>query len=119
MSRYLIASEENQMYLAHHGIDGQKWGVRRFQHEDGSLTAEGKERYGRTSRKEQIKKIGKKGGLTVAKGAAIGAGTVLKGLSKASNAVVGKTAFTNFLDKSSKTMYKGSKAVDKKRKNVK
>jgi hypothetical protein len=56
MSRYLIASEENQIYLAHHGIDGQKWGVRRFQHEDGSLTAEGKERYGRTSRKEQIKR---------------------------------------------------------------
>lgn len=29
-------------YLAHHGIKGQKWGVRRFQNEDGSLTEEGK-----------------------------------------------------------------------------
>lgn len=30
--------------LAHHGIKGQKWGVRRFQNEDGSLTAEGAKR---------------------------------------------------------------------------
>ena len=33
-------------YLAHFGIKGQKWGVRRFQNEDGSLTSEGKKRYG-------------------------------------------------------------------------
>lgn len=31
--------------LYHHGIKGQKWGVRRFQNRDGSLTAEGKKRY--------------------------------------------------------------------------
>lgn len=28
--------------LYHHGILGQKWGVRRYQNKDGSLTAEGK-----------------------------------------------------------------------------
>lgn len=33
-------------YLAHYGIKGQKWGVRRFQNEDGSLTPAGKEHYG-------------------------------------------------------------------------
>ena len=32
-------------YLAHHGIKGQKWGVRRFQNPDGTLTSEGKQRY--------------------------------------------------------------------------
>lgn len=32
--------------LAHYGIKGQKWGIRRFQNSDGSLTAEGKLRYG-------------------------------------------------------------------------
>jgi len=32
--------------LCHHGIKGQKWGIRRYQNEDGSYTAEGKERYG-------------------------------------------------------------------------
>ena len=31
--------------LMHYGISGQKWGVRRFQNRDGSLTSEGKERY--------------------------------------------------------------------------
>lgn len=31
--------------LYHHGIKGQKWGRRRFQNEDGSLTSAGRERY--------------------------------------------------------------------------
>lgn len=31
--------------LMHHGILGQKWGVRRYQNPDGSLTEEGKQRY--------------------------------------------------------------------------
>lgn len=33
-----------QEYLAHHGILGQKWGVRRYQNADGTLTAAGKAR---------------------------------------------------------------------------
>lgn len=33
---------EQYTYLAHHGIKGQKWGVRRFQNKDGSLTDQGK-----------------------------------------------------------------------------
>lgn len=33
------------LYLAHHGVKGQKWGVRRYQNEDGSLTPAGKNRY--------------------------------------------------------------------------
>lgn len=34
----------NELYLSHHGILGQKWGVRRYQNEDGSLTNLGKKR---------------------------------------------------------------------------
>lgn len=33
-------------YLMHHGIKGMKWGVRRFQNEDGSYTEAGKRRRG-------------------------------------------------------------------------
>ena len=33
------------LYLAHHGIKGMKWGVRRYQNPDGTLTDEGKKRY--------------------------------------------------------------------------
>lgn len=40
--------------LCHHGIKGQRWGVRRYQNSDGSYTSDGKQRYG------LIKKITKK-----------------------------------------------------------
>ena len=32
---------EYPSYLIHYGIEGQKWGVRRFQNEDGTYTDEG------------------------------------------------------------------------------
>ena len=38
-----ICTRQDELY--HHGIKGQKWGVRRFQNEDGSLTPAGKKRY--------------------------------------------------------------------------
>ena len=31
--------------LQHHGIKGMKWGIRRYQNKDGSLTPEGRNRY--------------------------------------------------------------------------
>lgn len=39
---YVVKEDE----LYHHGIKGQKWGVRRFQNPDGTLTAKGRKRYG-------------------------------------------------------------------------
>jgi len=35
----------NKTYLVHHGIKGQRWGVRRYQNNDGSLTPAGRKKY--------------------------------------------------------------------------
>ena len=45
--------------LAHHGVKGQKWGVRRYQNSDGTLTAEGKKRVQKYVDKSAEKKVNK------------------------------------------------------------
>jgi len=35
----------NKTYLVHHGIKGQRWGVRRYQNDDGTLTPAGRKKY--------------------------------------------------------------------------
>ena len=55
--------------LEHHGILGQKWGVRRFQNKDGSLTPSGKKRYDETETKEKRHLgIDKRGNINLIKG---------------------------------------------------
>ncbi len=45
----------NTDYLEHHGILGQKWGVRRYQNQDGSLTAAGRKRQQKEFAKRVVK----------------------------------------------------------------
>ena len=51
----------NELY--HHGVKGQKWGVRRFQNKDGSLTLAGKNRRGNATSPNDKEKINRKNAL--------------------------------------------------------
>lgn len=44
VSLSLVHADDEGAYLAHHGVKGQRWYVRRFQNPDGSLTEKGKRR---------------------------------------------------------------------------
>lgn len=62
-------------YLIHHGILGQRWGVRRFQNADGSLTKAGKKRYAKETMKKLKSDAGQKQRIALDMGtAAVGLG---------------------------------------------
>lgn len=61
-----VQMDDGSIKLVHHGIKGQKWGERRYQYEDGSLTPEGKLRYSLdngsySSESRQLRKFNKTG----------------------------------------------------------
>lgn len=96
--------------LQHYGVKGMKWGVRRYQNKNGSLTNAGKKRY---SEKTKASEDNKTTARKVAKGAAVCAGilagsyaayTVAKAYSRSyKNVVKSSKQSANWMAKASKT----------------
>lgn len=57
---YYVGKDVDTVVLSHFGVKGMKWGVRRYQNEDGSLTEAGKERYYDYGDKKQAKSYQKR-----------------------------------------------------------
>ena len=52
-TEFIVVRDEE---LYHHGIKGMKWGVRRYQNKDGSLTDKGMKRYARDAKEKEFNK---------------------------------------------------------------
>ena len=113
MNDYLEYRIKYSNELYHYGVKGQKWGIRRYQNPDGSLTDEGYARYGvdpnsgemssegkrlydeDQHKHERNKKIGLGIGITAAVGAAILAGVAWwKSKHKKQNVITAKVSDT-------------------------
>lgn len=71
-------------YLMHHGIKGQKWGVRRYQNADRTLTPEGRARY-KAIGKTNLRRAKTAATVSGASAAAVGAAGLAKGTKVAIN----------------------------------
>lgn len=95
--------------LSHHGIKGQKWGVRRFRNKDGSLTPTGKKRYS-----EGADANAKNRNHDVAKKVAIGAGAALTVAAAATIYATNKETVDSIVSKVGKTTVSSLKTAGRK-----
>ena len=107
---------EYEDYIEHHGIRGQKWGIRRFQNPDGTRTAAGKRRErdsyddsSNSSARAQNDHSNLKKGLAIAGTMALGAALIANPSSRNVITKYGKTAISNLPD----VAYKAGHAIGK------
>lgn len=86
--------DKNETYLMHHGVPGQKWGTRRWQNPDGSLTAEGRAHYGVGDGSAYSGKGGISKYASIAKDRAKFAGKYIGGFAKQQGSSLGRTVST-------------------------
>lgn len=96
MSNYLIASEENMRYLAHHGILGMHWGVRRDR--DRYMSPEELE----ARRRKRNRNLAIGAGVVTA--AALGTALAIRGAKKRSSAAKMVKNVENMSNKASKVI---------------
>ena len=77
-------------YLAHHGILGMKWGIRRYQNKDGTLTEEGRRRAG-LGEARQVREEGKLKANSVRRSTNVSAG-IAKGRMTTAGITTGASA---------------------------
>lgn len=103
MANYVIVNGQlyNSDVLAHHGIKGMKWGRRRFQNNDGSLTPAGKKRYITTAQAvrnaNNAAKEARKASLAESRATDSGIGSFRRASNKA--AAAGNDAYRNSIAK--------------------
>lgn len=81
--RHDFIVEDGTLYLEHHGIKGQRWGVRRFQNADGTLTDKGRKHYQKKLDREKRKQVSSdylRGTLERQHGIAVGASGIISAI---------------------------------------
>lgn len=81
--RHDFIVEDGMLYLEHHGIKGQRWGVRRFQNADGTLNDKGRKHYQKKLDREKRKQVSSdylRGTLERQHGIAVGASGIISAI---------------------------------------
>lgn len=99
----------NELY--HYGVEGMKWGVRRYQNKDSSLTTKGKKKYNETKTKEKLHLgLDKHGNINLIRGKTTKEAKIAFAIK--SSLLVGNIALRAYFAKHPSAVDKGKKVVE-------